>query len=322
MKIAINGFGRIGRAIFRAGYKEPNLEFIAINDLAKPEILAYLLKYDSIYGKFPEEINLIKEKNRDYLKINERKVELLNDFNFLNHYKSADIIIEATGKQNYNALASIKNPTKIFVTYPVDRLPTYIYGVNHKKYNNEKRISLGSCTSNVSVPILDLLNKKIGIKKVFLTPLNSYVAQQKLVDSDNKDFRVSRAAAINIIPRETSAIKVTKEVLPYLKNKVDGIGIKMPTPCGSLMQFIVQFNKKITKNELAKIIENSKIPYLKLTKEPLVLTDIINSPLLLYDSELTKIIDDTAYLYIWYDNEYEYACRVVDMLKYIEDELK
>lgn len=313
LKVAINGFGRIGRAIFRAGYKD--IDFIVINDIGKPETLVYLLKYDSVYGKFPDEIEFKEENN---LLANEKEIKISNNPNFLQSKLYFDIIVEATGKQNYRSLPKTQM-AKILVTYPIERLPTCIYGINHEKGGDGKIISLGSCTANVSIPVLYLLDKERGIKKAFITPLNSYIAQQRLVDSAHNELRASRAAPINIIPRETSAVKITRQVLPNLETKVEGMGIKLPTPCGSLMEFVIQFNKEITKENIDEVIENSEIPYLKLTKEPLVLSDVVGSPFLLYDSELTKVINDIAQLFVWYDNEYGYACRVVDMLKFLEN---
>src|SRR3989344_5321180 len=260
IRIAINGFGRIGRQAFKIALTHPELEVVAVNDLTEPAVLAGLLKYDSNYGPYGKQVSSDNVKAK------------------------ANPIISAAG----NIIVEGK---KVIISAPAKDegvTPTYIIGVNHDKYKGEKIISNASCTTNCITPVIAVLHSKFGVKKLMMSTIHSYTAEQNLVDGPppggkSNDMRRARAAAINIIPTSTGATIATTEAIPELKGFLGGAAYRVPTSCGSLSDFTILLNKRTTKEEINQaFIEASKNPLwsnvLEVTTDPIVSTDIIGNP--------------------------------------------
>ncbi len=331
VKIAINGFGRIGRPTFKIAL-EKGLDIVAINDLTDTKTLAHLLKYDSLYGKYEKEVSFDEEN----LIINGKKIRVFAEKDPINlpwQELKIDIVIESSGvfTDKEGAKKHLKAGAKrvIISAPPKDpEIPTYILGVNEEKFDPKKDliISNSSCTTNCLAPIVKIIYENFGIKKGFFTTTHAYTNDQRLLDLPHKDLRRARAALLSIIPTSTGAAKSISQVIPEMKGKLDGISLRVPTPTVSLLDFICQVEKKTSKEELNDLFKKESQGRLKgileVTDEPVVSTDLKgNSHSAIIDLSLTMVIDDLIKVVAWYDNEWGYACRLVEMTEYIASKI-
>jgi len=330
VRIGINGFGRIGRLVFRAGYKRKGLEFVAINDLpTDPAILAHLLKYDSNFGEFPEKV----EAKKDALVINDKEIKVLS-------YKSPDLIpwqdlgvelvIESSGvfTDREKAILHIHSgkAKKVVITAPAKGEDiTIVMGVNDKSYNPQKHflISNASCTTNCLAPMAKVLLDNFGIKYGLMTTIHAYTNDQRILDLPHKDLRRARAAALSMIPTTTGAAKAIGSVIPQLKGKMDGLAIRVPTPTVSLTDLTCELEKDTTVEEINSTFKNAAQNELKgilmYCDMPLVSRDFVgNSYSCIFDAQLTRLIAPRLVKVLgWYDNEWGYSCRVMDLVEMI-----
>lgn len=324
MKIAINGFGRIGKLVFKAAL-ENKIDVVAINDLTDTKSLAQLLKYDSVHGIYDKSVS----SNSKNLIVGGKKIPVYAETDPVNlpwKELKVDIVVESTGRFLTKELASkhLKaGAKKVLLSAPAkeDTIKTIVLGVNDKQIKkSDKILSNASCTTNSIAPIVKILNDKFKIKSGVLTTIHSYTADQRLVDGPHKDMRRSRSAAINIIPTSTGAAKAVTKVIPSLKGKLDGKAIRVPTPDGSITDLTVNVTKKTSVEEVNKAIEiaakNLK-GIVNYSTEELVSSDIVgNKHSAIFDSKLTQVIDgNLVKVFSWYDNEVGYSNRMIDMLK-------
>ena len=327
MRVAINGFGRIGRSVFRILNQNDNINVVAINDLSNQDSLAYLLKYDTVMGKFDGNIKiedgLMKTDNDSVQMLSEREPIKLpwQDLDI-------DIVIEATGVFTKRSLLEnhLKaGARKVLLTVPskdeIDN--TIVLGVNEDSLKSNHRIvSNASCTTNCLAPMAKILDKEFGIKQGVMNTIHAYTNDQRLADVPHSDFRRSRAAAENIIPTSTGAARAVGKVLPQLQGKLDGIASRVPVPDGSVVDLFVELNKDVSVEDINQVVlsaSNSERMknVLYFSKEPVVSSDIIGNPYSsIYDSKCTKV---TSSRYVrtlnWYDNEWGYSNRVVDLIQ-------
>ena len=327
IKVGINGFGRIGRNVFRAGLKDKEIDFIAVNDITDAETLAHLLKYDSIYGILPG----VKAEG-DTIFVQGRNLKVLKEKDPSNlpwRKLGVDIVIESTGifidkeGATKHLTAGAK---KVIISAPAKNEDiTIVMGVNEDKYLPEKHriISNASCTTNCLAPVAKVLNDFFGIEKGTMTTIHSYTADQRLMDSPHKDLRRARAAALSIIPTKTGATKAVSLVIPELKGKLNGMAFRVPTPNVSVVDLAVLLKRKVSVEEINQAFKEASQGDLKgildYTEEPLVSKDFNgNSNSSIVDGLSTMVIDDNlAKIIAWYDNEWGYSCRIIDLLKYI-----
>lgn len=323
-KVAINGFGRIGRNFFRASMEQTSYEIVAINDITSPATLAQLLKYDSIFGRFKGNIK-VKE---DSMVVNEKEIKIYSQKDPAElPWKSLgiDFVIESTGifkkredfSKHLNAGAQ-----KVIISAPAtDPDITIVMGVNDKDYDHSRHhvISNASCTTNCVAPVAKLLHDHFGIVQGNMTTIHAYTNDQRILDLPHKDLRRARAAAMNIIPTSTGAAKAIGLVIPDLAGKITGSSIRVPTPDGSLVDLVVQLSKPASEEELNRIFkdaaENQMKGILEYSTDPLVSTDIIgNSHSSIVDGEfITVISENMVKVLAWYDNEWGYSCRLRDL---------
>ena len=334
IRIAINGFGRIGRNVLRCALQHSQygkkFEIIAVNDLGNIEILSHLLKYDSIYGKFD---GVVTTKNNG-IEVNGK---LIKFFSQINPSKlpwktiDTDVIIESTGIFCTREGASKHlqaGAKKVVISAPAKEPDlTIVLGVNEHLYDADKHniISNASCTTNSLAPPVKVLNDKFGIEKAFMTTIHSYTGDQRILDFPHKDLRRARAAAVSIIPTTTGAAKAVSLVIPELKGKIDGLAVRVPTPDGSLTDLTCVLKKEVTKeeinSELKKASEGSLMGIMQYSEEPLVSVDIVGNPhSAVIDGLSTRVIGgrgNFAKIFSWYDNEWGYSCRIVDLINYM-----
>ena len=331
MKIAINGFGRIGRAFLKAllEKKSPH-KIVAINDLTDTETLAHLLQYDSCYGKYPKKI----DHAADAIIVNNKKYPVLAEKDPLKlpwQEMGVDLVIEGTGFFRTRAQAAYHiraGAKKVIITAPYkgeSAVKTIVLGVNEDKIKkNDKIISNASCTTNCLAPTTNCLKQEFGIAKAIMTTIHSYTADQRIVDGPHKDLRRARAAAINIIPTTTGAALATTKTIPALKGKFDGMAIRVPTPLGSLCDIVFVAKKKASGQLINKCLRKASRSaclrgILEVSDAPLVSTDIIGNPAsAIVDLSLTKVVDNNLVKVVaWYDNEWGYSNRLVDLVEYM-----
>jgi glyceraldehyde 3-phosphate dehydrogenase len=329
IRVAINGFGRIGRNVFRAGIDEKNIDFVALNDLMDPNTLGHLLKYDSIHGRFSGNV---KEKNGN-LEINGKILEVYDKRDPAElpwDELDIDIVVESTGffthragaKKHLNAGAD-----KVVISAPaVDPDITIVMGVNHKDYKSKYSIiSNASCTTNCLAPVAKVLDHKFGINQGFLTTCHSYTSSQRILDLPHRDLRRSRAAALSIIPTTTGAAKAIGIVLPNLNGKLDGMSLRVPTPNGSINDLVAELREDTTKqdinNAFRSAAENELNGIMEYTEEPIVSRDIIDNPhSSIVDGLSTNVLGDKGNfvkVLSWYDNEWGFSSRIIDLIKYV-----
>jgi len=324
-KIAINGFGRIGRLVFKAAYTNPKLEVVAINDLTDAKTLAHLLKYDSIHGKFPGTIAV----DGNFLVVDGKKIEVYaqKDPAALPWSKlGVEIVVEATGKfRDRNGMQKHiqAGAKKVVLTVPANAKEdvdvTLVLGVNDEMLTKSAvLVSNASCTTNCLAPIAKVLNDNFGIKCGLMNTIHSYTNDQVILDFPHKDLRRARAAALSIIPTKTGAAKAIGLVIPALDKKLDGFAMRVPTPDGSVVDLTCKLEKPATIDEINAAMkaaaEGPMKGILEYCEDPIVSTDIIGNPhSSVFDAALTKVLDGNFVKVVsWYDNEWAYSLRVVD----------
>ncbi|MFA5729996.1 MAG: type I glyceraldehyde-3-phosphate dehydrogenase [Candidatus Paceibacterota bacterium] len=328
IKIAINGFGRIGRCSLRAAIKEKlDVEIVAINDLADNKTLAHLFKYDTSYGVFDDEVKI----EGDYMIVKGKKILMLaeKDPEKL-PWKDLkiDVVLECTGVFR-DRIGLTKHITagakKVIISAPAkdDDIPSYLLGINAEEYKNENIIDMGSCTTNCLAPVVKILEQEFGIVKGFMTTIHSYTNDQNLLDLPHKDLRRARAAAENIVPTTTGAAKAIGKVVPGVKGKMDGIAVRVPTPVVSLIDLVCEVKKETTVEEVNKAFEkysdkNGMKGIFYIEKDPLVSSDFKGNPFSsILDPEYTKVNGNMVKVMAWYDNEWAYSCRLIELAKKI-----
>jgi len=326
VRVAINGFGRIGRQILQAGITDADIEWVAVNDLTDTRTLAHLLRYDSVHGKSPypveyDDKNLIV--NGKVIKVFAEKDPTKLPWKEL----KIDIVVESTGlfTDKEGAMQHIKaGAKKVLISAPAKNPDiTLVLGVNEKEYNKQKHviISNASCTTNCLAPMVKVLHDNFVVKRGFMVTAHSYTADQRLVDAPHKDLRRARSAAVSIIPTTTGAAKTVGDVIPSLKGKLDGFAWRVPTPDGSIVTLTAEVEKATDAEKVNWLFKQVSQYHLKgiveYSEEPLVSRDIIHNPnSCIFDAPSTNVIDGTMVsISGWYDNEWGYSCRMVDVIK-------
>jgi glyceraldehyde 3-phosphate dehydrogenase len=325
-RVGINGFGRIGRNFFRAQRQlGADIEIVAVNDLGDAKTMAHLLKYDSVLGPFPGDVELgdgiISAGGEEMQVLSERDPAALPWGDL-----GVDLVLESTGfftdrdaaQKHLDAGAK-----KVVISAPATEPDfTVVLGVNDDGYDPDAHhvVSNASCTTNCVAPLAKVLDDLAGIESGFMTTIHAYTNDQNVLDLPHKDLRRARAAAINLIPTSTGAAKAIGLVLPHLQGKVDGISVRAPVPTGSLTDLVVTLGRDVTKQDVnaafASAAESGSLaPVLQYSEDPLVSTDIVGNPhSCIFDSQLTMAHGRTAKVFGWYDNEWGYSCRLVDLV--------
>ena len=332
VKIGINGFGRIGRNYFRAALaKGSDLEIVAVNDLTDNKTLAHLLKYDSVAGRLPAEVEL----DGDQIVVDGKAIKVLEDRDPANlpwGDLGVDIVIESTGffTKAADARKHIDaGARKVLISAPASGEDgTFVMGVNHESYDpaNHHIISNASCTTNCLAPLAKVFNDNFGIERGLMTTVHAYTADQNLQDGPHKDLRRARAAAINIVPTSTGAAKAIGLVMPELVGKLDGFALRVPVPTGSITDLTVTATRSASADEIKAAYREAADGYLKgilrYTEDEIVSSDIVSDPhSAIFDSGLLRVIGDQVKLSAWYDNEWGYSNRLVDLTEYVADRL-
>jgi glyceraldehyde 3-phosphate dehydrogenase len=328
VKVGINGFGRIGRNVFRASLGDSDIDFVAVNDLTDTKTLAHLLKYDSVHGNLNHKItateNGINVEGEEFRVFSQRDPAAI-DWDSV----GADIVVESTGiftkaeDAKKHMRGSVK---KVIISAPAKNEDiTIVLGVNENSYNPAEHhvISNASCTTNCLAPVAKVIHEKFGIRSAQMTTIHSYTNDQQLLDLPHKDMRRARAAALSMIPTSTGAAKAVALVLPELKGKFDGISVRVPTPNVSLVDVVIDVERNTTTEEVNQAMKDAANGELNgilaFCEEPLVSADFKgNSNSSIVDAEYTKVIGGNMIKILsWYDNEWGYSCRVRDLIKYI-----
>ena len=326
-KIGINGFGRIGRMVLRSIIENnrKDIDVVAINNRAKSEISNFLLKHDTVHGKFKAKLNYSDQS----LEINGKKIAMMHEteiskINWKKH--KVDIVLECTGKFNSKEKSAqhIKSGVKkVIVSAPCKGAINTVFGVNHNILKkSDEVISAASCTTNCLAPVAHVLNDEFGIERGFMTTIHSYTTDQRLLDNSHKDLRRARSAPSSMIPTTTGATKSLGDVIPSLKGKVEGISIRVPTSNVSLIEFVFSSSKDLTaekiNNSFIKASKSKLKNILEINNDPLVSSDFNHNPSsAIVDTTLTKVIDNKmAKVSAWYDNEWGFACRMCDLANY------
>src|SRR6201981_2795412 len=329
IKVGINGFGRIGRNVFRAALKDPNLAFVAVNDLTEPKTLAHLLKYDSVLGNLTNQVSAGSDSvivDGKSIKVFKEKDPAALPWDSV----GAQVVIESTGKftDANDAKKHLRGPVKkVIISAPAKNEDvTVVLGVNHEKYDGSKHniISNASCTTNCLAPVAKVINDQFGITSGTMTTIHSYTNDQVILDFPHKDLRRARAAALNMIPTSTGAAKALKLVIPELAGKLDGFSMRVPTPNVSVVDLVAFVEKTTTKDEvnaaLKKASESGSLKgYVGYEEEELVSADFKGNPFSsIVDGKMTLVVGGTCVKVIsWYDNEWGYSCRVRDLINYL-----
>jgi glyceraldehyde 3-phosphate dehydrogenase len=327
IKVAINGFGRIGRNLVRCSMGDPKIEIVGINDITKPEVLAHLLKYDSVLGRFSGNVEL-KDGNllvdNKPMRVFSEKDPAKLDWSSL----GAQVVVESTGlfTEAEKAKAHLQGTVKkVVISAPGKGVDgTFCFGVNMNAYDPAKHhiISNASCTTNCLAPLAKVLDEKFEIEAGFMTTIHSYTNDQNLLDLQHRDLRRARAAAINMVPSSTGAAKAIGLVLPRLAGKLEGIAIRVPTPNVSLVDLVTIVKAKVSREDVNKALKDASEGALKgilgYTEEPLVSSDYMQSSFSgCVDGLETKVMGNLVKTLAWYDNEWGYSCRLRDLVKYI-----
>lgn len=328
-RIAINGFGRIGRNLFRLLLNHPTIEVIAINDIADTKTMSHLIKYDSIHGVLKQPVaytsNSIVINEKSYLFFNEKEIKNL-DWKKLN----IDIVVEATGKFKTATLLKehiTAGAKKVILSVPPEdeSIKTVVLGVNEYILDgSETLISNASCTTNNAAPMLKIMQELCGIEQAYITTVHSYTTDQSLHDQPHKDLRRARGASQSIVPTTTGAAKALTKIFPELEGKIGGCGIRVPVPDGSLTDITLNVKQKVTIEQINAAFKSAAETNLKgildYTEDPIVSVDILgNTNSCLFDAQLTSVIDNMVKIVGWYDNEIGYSSRIIDLITHIEN---
>ncbi|GAA2509861.1 type I glyceraldehyde-3-phosphate dehydrogenase [Streptomyces gobitricini] len=332
IRVGINGFGRIGRNYFRALLEQgADIEIVAVNDLGDTATTAHLLKYDTIMGRLKAEVT----HTADTITVDGHTIKVLSERNPADipwGELGVDIVIESTGIFTKKADAEkhiAGGAKKVLISAPAtDEDITIVMGVNQDKYDaaNHHVISNASCTTNCVAPMAKVLDENFGIVKGMMTTVHAYTNDQRILDFPHKDLRRARAAAENIIPTSTGAAKATALVLPQLKGKLDGIAMRVPVPTGSVTDLVLELDREVTRDEIntafQKAAEGQLKGILEYTEDPIVSSDIVNWPAsCTFDSQLTMVQGKQVKVVGWYDNEWGYSNRLVDLTVFVGDQL-
>jgi len=326
VKVGINGFGRIGRLVLKAGINEKNIEFVAINDLTDPKTLAYLLKYDSVHGKFKGDV----KAGDGFIEVNGKKIKITaeKDPSKLPWGQlGVEVVVESTGRFTDVEAAKAHitaGAKKVIISAPSKGdAPSVVMGVNSDKAKNVVVLDNASCTTNCLAPVVHVLEKEFGVEKGMMTTIHAYTNDQVILDFPHKDLRRARAAAMNIIPTTTGAAKAMGKVIPETKGKLDGISIRVPVPDGSLVDLVALLKRNVTKEEvnaaMKKYADGEMKGILEYTEDPIVSSDVIgNRASSIFDAQATMVVGGNMVKVLsWYDNEWGYSNRVVDLIKMI-----
>lgn len=324
-KIAINGFGRIGRLVLRKAVKENKLDIVTINDVTDAATLAHLFKYDSVHRKFDGEVSV----EGDNIVVNGKKIKVTKELDPAKLPHAAmgvQVVVESTGHFTDKEGAS-KHITggakKVLISAPAKGHDgTFVFGVNWSDYDKSKHdvISIGSCTTNCLAPVVKVINDKFGIEKGFMTTIHAYTNDQRILDLPHKDLRRARAAALSMIPTTTGAAKAISEVIPAMKGKLDGLSVRVPTSDGSLVDLCCILAKETTADEVNAAVKSaadgSMKGILEYCTEQIVSIDVVgNGHSSVFDSRLTSVKGNLIKVFSWYDNEWGFSCRMVDALE-------
>jgi glyceraldehyde 3-phosphate dehydrogenase len=325
-KIAINGFGRIGRNLFRLLINHPNIEVVAINDIADNRTMAHLIKYDSIHGVLPYQVSFdetsIIVDGKSYAFYHQKEISNLN-------WNEIDIVIESTGKyKTFDEINAhiISGAKKVILSAPseVSEIKTVVLGVNESILDGtEKIISNASCTTNNAAPMMKVINDLCGIEQAYITTVHSYTTDQSLHDQPHKDLRRARGASQSIVPTTTGAAKALTKIFPEMEGKIGGCGIRVPVPDGSLTDITFNVKRAVSIEEINEAFLKASKTNLKgildYTEDPIVSVDILgNRNSCLFDSQLTSVIDKMVKVVGWYDNEIGYSSRIIDLILLIQ----
>ena len=326
IKVAINGFGRIGRLLYRHGFGDASFDLVAVNDITSPEILAHLLKYDSIHGRFPAEVKAVK----DGIKVGTKTLKVLAESDPAKlpwADLGVDVVIESTGrftKRDDAAKHLAAGAKKVLISAPSSDCDLMIVvGVNHTMYNKKKHhvVSTASCTTNCLAPVAKVLHDNFEIVRGMMTTIHAYTNDQRILDLPHKDLRRARAAAVSMIPTTTGAARAVAKVLPELAGKLDGLAVRVPVPNGSLVDLVVELKKQTTVEEINQAMKKAAGGKLKgileYTEDKIVSIDVVGNPhSSIFDAGLTMAMGKNMFkVFSWYDNEYGYSARMVDMLR-------
>ncbi len=325
VKVAINGFGRIGRCILRQGIKNKEIDFVAINDLTDNKTLAHLFKYDSVYGVFPEKVS----SSDDSISIGNKKIKAFSEADPEKlpwKELGVEIVFECTGKlkKKEDFEKHLKaGAKKVVVSAPAEGVDAMVVlGVNNNDISPEKHTySNASCTTNCLAPVVSVLEKEFGIISGMMNTIHAYTSDQRLLDAPHKDLRRSRAASLSIIPTTTGATKAVGKVVPSVEGKMDGVSLRVPVPTGSMTDFVCILKKEVTKEEVNLALKKASETYLKgileFNEDPIVSHDIVGSSYSsIVDSELTQVVNkNMVRVMAWYDNEWGYSARMLDLIK-------
>ncbi|AJQ91143.1 type I glyceraldehyde-3-phosphate dehydrogenase [Propionibacterium freudenreichii] len=332
VKVGINGFGRIGRNFFRAMVdQKADLDIVAVNDLTDTKTLAHLLKYDSILGRFPGEITY----DDNSITVDGHKIQVCEERDPANlPWKDlgVEVVVESTGlftdgeKAKAHIAAGAK---KVIISAPAKNVDaTFVIGVNEQEYDTSKHniISNASCTTNCLAPLAKVFEDEFGIERGVMTTIHAYTGDQRLLDAPHKDLRRARAAAINLIPTKTGAAQAVALVIPALKGKFDGLAVRVPVPTGSLTDLSFIPGREVTVEEINAAVKKAAEGPLKgilaYTEDPIVSTDIVTDPhSSIFDASETKVIGNLVKVLSWYDNEWGYSNRLVDITELVADKL-
>jgi glyceraldehyde 3-phosphate dehydrogenase len=325
-KIAINGFGRIGRNLFRLLINHPNIEVVAINDIADNRTMAHLIKYDSIHGVLPYQVSFDEKSiivdGKSYTFYHEKEISNLN-------WNGIDIVIESTGKyKTFDEINAhiISGAKKVILSAPseVSEIKTVVLGVNENILDgSEIIISNASCTTNNAAPMMKVINDLCGIEQAYITTVHSYTTDQSLHDQPHKDLRRARGASQSIVPTTTGAAKALTKIFPEMEGKIGGCGIRVPVPDGSLTDITFNVKRAVSIEEINEAFLKASQTNLKgildYTEDPIVSVDILgNRNSCLFDSQLTSVIDKMVKVVGWYDNEIGYSSRIIDLILLIQ----
>ena len=331
VKVGINGFGRIGRLVFRAAMKESGIEIVGVNDITDAKTLAHLLKYDSVHGVLPEHVAV--EDNRFTVGGKTIKVTAERDpGNLPWDALDVEVVLECTGlfRDKDSAGKHLKaGAKKVLISAPAKNHDgTFIKGVNFDDYDGSKHhiVSIGSCTTNCLAPVVKVLHDKFVIKRGFMTTIHAFTNDQRILDLPHKDLRRARAASMSMIPTTTGAAKAIAEVIPEMKGRLDGCAVRVPTPDGSLVDLVAELEKKTSIEEInAAMKQAAEGPMkgaLQYTEDPIVSIDIVGNPhSSIFDSLSTMVTQGNfVKLFSWYDNEWGFSNRMIDMIKMLAGE--
>lgn len=329
IRVAINGFGRIGKLVYRAGYKNPNLDFVAVNDVTDTKVLAHLLKYDSVHGTMHADIK--SEGNKIIVEGKSMEVFCEKDPSALPWKKlNIDIVVEATGKytDGKSAMKHIEAGAKqVLLSSPAKKsevpVQTIVLGVNDEQLDCSKYkiFSIGSCTTNGLAPIVKVINDTFGIRCGLMTTIHAYTNDQRILDSPHKDLRRARAAAMSMIPTSTGAAKAIALVLPELAGKLDGVSVRVPVSDGSLVDLVCETEKDVTVESvnaaIKKLAEGKMKRYIEYCEDPIVSCDVIgNSHSTIFDALSTMVTGKNLLkVFSWYDNEWGFSLRMIEMME-------